>query len=87
MLWKYHILPKRNALALSFLMETLVKNSNNLVFKASILILDLFGLKSFIKKKGHPSFQAYPYTFRNLRMGDSNVNFFHEKCLYIVWDK
>ena len=84
MLWKYPILPKRNALALSFFMETFVKSSNNLVFKASISILDLFGLKSFIKKKGHPSFQAYPYTFCNLRMGDSNINFFHEKCLDFV---
>ena len=85
MLWKYHILPKRNAFVLSFLMETLVKN-NNLVFKASVLILDLFGLTSFIKKKGHPSFQAYPYTFCNLRIGDSTVNFFHEKCLGFVWE-
>ena len=86
MLWKYHILPKRNAFVLSFLMETLVKNNNNLVFKASVLILDLFGPTSFIKEKGHPSFQAYPYTFCNLRMGDSTVNFVHEKCLGFVWE-
>ena len=75
---------KEKYLGSIFFDGTLVKNSNNLVFKVSILILDLFGLKSYIKKKGHPSFQAYPHTFCNLRMGDSNVNFFHEKCLDFV---